>query len=294
VRIAAFEIDDPLPELNEPYAFAMLRPWIDVNNVGTSVLDELETQFEAKDLARLAKPGLFFDFTRYRPTLYHEEGNRRVSIPNVTVRYAWRKAANDFLFLRLLEPHALSEVYVDSVLRLLKTLKVKKYVLLGSMSDVVPHTKPLIVHGGAIGRETGLDLKRSQAHVSHYQGPTSVTTLITQRVSEIGAEAIWFVVSLPQYVALEEDYVGKIRLMEILNLLYHIPIDTKDFEKAVAQRNLINKKMEGMPELKRLLPQLEAMYDARIMAREEEGKSKLSSDIEEILWKISGKDFGKA
>jgi len=294
VRIGAFEVKEPIPELNEPYLFAILRPWIDVNNVGTLVLNQLETQYGAKELARLAKPGHFFDFTRYRPTLYYEEGIRQVSIPNMTLRYAKREGGNDLLFLHLLEPHALSEVYVDSVLKLLKTLNVKKYILLGSMYDAVPHTRPLIINGGAIGRETQLDLKRSEAQPSYYQGPTSITTLITQRAPEFGTETIWFIVSLPQYVILEEDYIGKMRLMEILNLLYNIPIDKKDFEKATEQRNIINQKVEKTPELKNILPQLETLYEVRIKREEGEKRPKLSPEIEEILWKIMGKDFGKA
>jgi len=294
VRIGAFEVEEPIPELNDPYVFAILRPWIDVNSVGTLVLTELETQFGAKELAKFARPGQFFDFTRYRPTLYLEEGIRKVSIPNVTLRCAQRKEGNDLLFLHLLEPHALSEVYVDSVLRLLKRLKVKKYILLGSMYDVVPHTRPLIVNGGAIGREAEQDLRKSGALRSHYQGPTTITLLITQKSPELSMEAIWFIVSLPQYVALEEDYLGKVRLMEILNLLYHIPMDQKDFEKALEQRSIISQKVEGSPELKNLLPQLETMYDLRIKSKEGEGMPKLSSEIEEILWRIIGKDSGKA
>lgn len=294
MRIGAFELNGPMPELHEPYVFAILRPWIDVNNVGTLILDGLEAQFEAKELARLAKPGNFFDFTRYRPNLYYDEGVRRVSIPNTTLRYTQREEGNDLLFLHLLEPHALSEVYVASVLKLLKVLKVKKYCLLGSMYDVVPHTRPLIVNGGAIGTETGLDLKRSGAQPSHYQGPTTITTLITQKAQEFGVETIWFIVSLPQYVALEEDYLGKVRLMEILNLLYHLPINKKDFERAAEQRHLINQRVERTPELKNLLPQLETLYDVRVKGKEGEGASNLSPEIEEILWKIMGKDLGKA
>jgi hypothetical protein len=294
VRIGAFELNEPIPELNEPYVFATLHPWIDVNNVGSLVLNGLEAQFGAEGLGRLAQPGNFFDFTRYRPTLYLEEGIRRVSIPNTTLRYAKREGENDLLFLRLLEPHAHAEFYVDSVLRLLKTLKVKKYCLLGSMYDVVPHTRPLIVNGGAIGRETVKDLKRSEALLSHYQGPTSITTLITQRASEVGTETIWFIVSLPQYVVLEDDYIGKVRLMEILNLLYNIPMDKKDFEKAAEQRGIINHKVEKTPELKNVLPQLETLYEVRIKREEGEKRPKLSPEIEEILWRIMGKDFGKA
>jgi len=294
MRIGAFEVREPLPELNEPYVFATLRPWIDVSNVGSLLLNELETQYEAKELARLAKPGHFFDFTRYRPTLYYEEGIRRVSVPNVALRYAKREEGNDLLFLHLLEPHSLSEVYVDSVLKLFKTFKVKKYILLGSMYDVVPHTKPLIINGGAVGRETQQDLKKSEAQHSHYQGPTSITTLITQKAPEFGTQTIWFIVSLPQYAVLEEDYVGKVRLMETLNLLYNIPMNQKDFERALEQRSLISQKVERTPELKNLLPQLETMYEARIKTKKGERTTKLSSEIEEILWKITGKDLGKA
>jgi len=294
VRIGAFDVEEPIPELNDPYAFAILRPWIDVNNVGTLVLNELETQFGAVELARLAKPGHFFDFTRYRPTLYLEEGIRKVSIPNVTLHYAQRAGGNDFLFFHLLEPHALSEVYVDSVLRLLKTFKVKKYILLGSMYDVVPHTRPLIVNGGAVGREAEQELRKSGALSSHYQGPTTITILITQKAQELDIETSWFIVSLPQYVVLGEDYVGKLRLMEILNLLYHIPIGKRDFEMALEQRSLISQKVERTPELKNLLPQLETMYEIRVKTKEGEKMPKLSSEMEEILWRIIGKDSGKA
>jgi hypothetical protein len=294
MRIGAFEFEEPIPELKDPYVFATLRPWIDVNNVGSLILNGLESQFEAKELARLAKPGNFFDFTRYRPNLYYEGGIRRISIPNVTLRYAKRERGNDLLFLRLLEPHALGEIYVDSVLRLLKTLRVRKYCLLGSMYDAVPHTRPLIVNGGAIGRGTELDLKKAGSQRSNYQGPTSITTLITQGAPEIGIETIWFIVSLPQYVVLEEDYLGKVRLMEILNLLYNIPIDKGDFERAIEQRSSINQKVERTPELKKLLPQLEALYEVRIKRKGGEGAPGLSAEVEEMLWKITGKDPGKA
>ena len=294
MKRGAFEFIEPLPELNEPYVFAILQPWIDVNSVGSLILNGLETQFGAKDLARMARPGHFFDFTRYRPTVYYEEGIRRVLIPNVTLRYAKRKDGNDLLFLHLLEPHHLAEAYVDSFLKLFKTLRVKKYCLLGSMYDVVPHTRPLIVNGGAIGKEAEQDLKKSGAQPSRYQGPTTITILIPQRAPELGIETIWLIVSLPQYAVLEEDYIGKVRLMEILNLLYRFPMDEKDFEKAAEQRSLLDQKVEKTTELRNLLPQLENLYDLRIRIKEGERMPKLSPEIEEMLWNIMGKDFGKA
>lgn len=116
MRIGAFELLYPLPELREFHALAMLRPWIDVGSVGTLSLSQLENHFGARELGKLAKAGEFFDFTRYRPIIHFEEGRREVSIPNTTVTYAKRERAPDFLFLKLLEPHMLGEAYVHSVL----------------------------------------------------------------------------------------------------------------------------------------------------------------------------------
>jgi hypothetical protein len=294
MRIGAFELDEPIPELKDPYVLAVLWPWIDVNNVATSTLNELEVELGAKELGRLAKPGNFFDFTRYRPTMYYEGNVRRIKVPNTNLKYARREGENDLLFLRLLEPHSMSEIYVDSVLRLFETLKVKRYCLIGSMYDAVPHTKPLIATGGAIGKEAERDLKRTEAQRSSYQGPTSIMTLITQKVPEIGIESIWFIISLPQYVSLEEDYMGKARLMEILNLLYNTPIREEVVKKAIEQRALIDQKVERTGELKSLIPQLETLYELRVKETGGGGVTKLSTELEELLWKISGKDVGKA
>jgi len=295
MKVGAFALKEPIPELKEPYVFAALWPWIDVGHVGKLILDDLERRFGARDLGAFVKPGTFFDFTRYRPTLFYDEtGTRSLSIPNTTLRYAKRESGNDLLFLRLLEPHAQSETFVDSILRVLKTLKVKKYILLGSMSDTVPHTRPLIINGGAFGKEALTDLKKSGALSGHYEGPTSIATLITQKASGVNVESIWFIVSLPQYVNLEEDYIGKLRLMEVLSSLYHIPVDKKDYEKAAEQRELINQQMEKTPELKKIMPQIEFLYEARMRKGEGERRAELPPEIEEILWKNIGKEPGKA
>ena len=81
MRLGAFEIKEPIPEVKDPHALAILRPWIDVGNAGSLTLSALESHFDAKELASLARPGDFFDFTRYRPTLYFEEDHREVLVP---------------------------------------------------------------------------------------------------------------------------------------------------------------------------------------------------------------------
>jgi hypothetical protein len=294
MRIGAFELLESIPELREPHVIASLRPWIDVNNVGTLTVEGLEVQLGARQLARLTKPGIFFDFTRYRPTLYYEGELRKLKIPNATFSYARRETGNDLVFLQMLEPHSLSEEYVDSILDVFKALGVQRYCLLGSMYDTVPHTKPLLVSGRATGKGAEQDLKKAGIQPSHYQGPTTILNLIPQKGQELGIDSTSFIVSLPQYVNVEEDYLGKVRLMEIMNLLYDIPIDKKDFEKAARQRSVINQKIEASPELKKILPHLEAIYGTRVEKKEGETVPGLSSEMVEIFWGTDEKDFGKA
>jgi predicted ATP-grasp superfamily ATP-dependent carboligase len=294
VRIGAFELTVPLSECNETYAMAVLRPWIDVNNVGTLVLKELAARFGAVELAKLSKPGQFYDFTRYRPVVHLEEGIRGMSIPNTTMRYAKREGQNDLLLLRLLEPHAHAEAYISSVLKLLKTFNVKKYILLGSMHDMVPHTRPLLVSGYGMGEEAVRDVRKAGILPIIYHGPSSIANLITKEAAESGIEVVVLIISLPHYMVLEEDYLGKLRLMEVLNMLYNIPVSKEDFEKALEQRDRINERLENSPEVKILLPQLETVYEARSEAMKKEGAPSLTPEMEELFWKITGKDIGRA
>jgi len=294
VRIGAFHLHEPVPDCHEPYVVATLRPWIDVNNVGTMVLNELEERFEAVELGRLARPGGFYDFTRYRPTIRIEEGIREMTIPNTSVQHAKREGQNDLILLRLLEPHTHAELYVDSVMKLLTAFHAKKYILVGSMYDTVPHTRPLLVSGYGMGDGARQDVKKAGLLPITYHGPSSMANLITKRAAESGIDTVVFIVSLPQYVVLEEDYLGKVRLMELLNTLYDIPVDTEDFNKALEQRKLVGEKIDNSAEVKILLPQLENLYDMRIKTMEAEGRTTLTFEMEELFWKILGKDIGKA
>jgi predicted ATP-grasp superfamily ATP-dependent carboligase len=294
VRIGGFQLQDPVPECNDPYVLAVLRPWIDVNNVGTLVLKELQGRFGTTELGRLAKPGNFYDFTRYRPTIHLEGGIRDMSIPNTTIHYARREGENDLLLLRLLEPHSHAEYYISSVMKLLKTFKAKRYILLGSMYDAIPHTRPLLVSGYGMGEGAVRDVKKAGALPITYHGPSTIANLITKKAAESGIDAVVFIVSLPQYVVLDEDYVGKMRLMEILNMLYNVPIDKEDFERALEQRKLVSERVENSSEIRILLPQLESSYDMRIKVMETEGASHLTPEMEEVFWKIMGEDIGKA
>ncbi|MFQ6090979.1 MAG: PAC2 family protein, partial [Candidatus Bipolaricaulia bacterium] len=241
------------------------------------------------ELGKLARPEEFFDFTRYRPTIYLEEGVRRVRLPNIEIRYAKRGEGSDLVFLHLLEPHMQGEAYVDSLLNLLGELGVVRYSVLGSMYDAVPHTKPLMVTGGALGEGAKRAIDWAGIRPSDYQGPTTIVFLLNQRAPELGMDSLWFIASLPHYVQLEEDHMGAVRLMEVLSSLYGLPVTEEEIAKAEEQRRNLDQILEVKPELKAVVAKLEEFYDERVSGG---GAKPLSPEVERFLREIS-RDLGR-
>jgi predicted ATP-grasp superfamily ATP-dependent carboligase len=281
MKIGAFETDGPLPELSDTHAIAILRPWIDAGNVGSLVLSWMEHQTGARGLAALARPGRFFDFTRYRPMLYHSRASRRLVVPNAYITCGRQAHGRDFLFLHLLEPHALSEIFTDSVTELLERLHVKRYTLMGSMYDFVPHTRPLLVTGGAEG-PAAAELERLGVTTSDYEGPTTICYLISQQASAHGIETATVIVHLPQYTQLEEDYMGVLRLKEILAPAYGFQIDAESLEKARRQREQISASAEADPQIREIIEKLEETFDAGLRERKAKEEA-LSPEVEDFL-----------
>ena len=289
MRIGAFELTEPLPELHEPHAITILRPWVNVGRVGTTVLTRLESHLGAQEMGHLARPGEYFDFTRYRPRTRIVEGNRQLTIPNSTISYAHREEPPDFLLFNLREPHLFGDSYVDSVLDVMKTFEVKRYCLIGGMYDVVPHTRPLLVSGAVGGKQALEDARLVQMEKSAYQGPTRITSLITQEAMKLGIDPMTFVVHLPQYVQLEEDYSGAARLMEMLCSLYQLPLHLADKERGEKQYEELTGAVERSPELKPVLQQLEEQYDSRQGPAQEPGPP-LSEEVERFLRELGERE----
>jgi len=285
MKVGIFELIDPLPDLKEPHVIALLRPWIDVGSVGTIALTKLERHFGAKELGRIARPGNFYDFTRYRPIMRTTEGNRVLNIPNTIINYAVREEAPDLLFFHLLEPQAFGEDYTDSILEVIDKLGVKQYVRIGGMYDAVPHTRPLLVTGSTTGEAAKKYGDVLRLRPSSYQGPTSIVNLVAEGVSSRNIEAVSVMVHLPQYVQLEEDYSGAARLLEVLCSVYNLSKDLFDPERGRRQYREINNEVMRNQGLKTLIERLEVHYDSRSSgeANGDEETTKLSPEVVKFL-----------
>ena len=292
MRIGDFEIPEPLPELKDPHVLAVLRPWIDVGRVGTISLRRIERHLNATEIGRLERPGRYYDFTRYRPRTRIRRGKREYRIPSTTLKAAVRENGPDLVTLHLLEPHAYGEDFTDSVNEVLDILGAKRYSLLGAMYDMVPHTRPLLVSGGSLDDANEAEYRSVRVSPSDYEGPTTITHKVFEHAEASGLDTRIFVVRLPQYFQVEEDFNGAARLTGILCQLYGLPSNLEDRERGTQQYASLQNIVSDTSEVSKLLGRLEEKYDKE-NADAESGSTPvapLSPQIEEFL---QGLDFGE-
>ena len=294
MKIGEFEIPEPVPKMNKTRVIAMLRPWVDVGRVGTLVLNRLERHLGAQELGRLAKPGVYFDFTRYRPRMRTVDGQRVFTSPNTIAHYAHDDDQDqDYLFLHIREPHAMGEDYTDAIVELLRHFDVAEYCRIGGMYDSVPHTRPVLVTGSLTSdyeeKAKGLvSIRRST-----YQGPTSIVNLVHESLAEAEVPSVNLMAHLPQYVQLDEDHMGASRLMSVLCAMYDLPERLADQSRGEQQYQDINRAVQNNPEVKSLIQQLEAYYDKTLAVREPsddeapvEEDTSFAPDVEQFLREV--------
>lgn len=296
MQVGAFELSEPLPELQRPHMIAMLKPWIDVGSVGTLTLGFLEKQFGAVEVGQLQQPGQFYDFTRYRPMISWKDGNREYSLPNTNLLIAQRETEPDLVFLHSLEPHAMGEDFVNSVVSVIETLGVQRYCQVGSMYAPVPHTRPLIAGGASSEPEVQAELEALGIRKSTYQGPTSIVAMVTQEAQKRSIGTLNLVLQLPSYSQLGEDYMGQYTLLRLLDQIYGFSLDLGQIKRRAERLYArLDDASRSESQVREMIQELEATYDSERNTSPEDGeKPTLSPEMEQFLSALEQGDSGSS
>ncbi len=295
MKVGEFELKEPLPELRDPHLIATLTPWIDAGSVGSLSIERLERYMSAEELGGLSTPGRYFDFTRYRPVVYYQDGQRKMRVPNADLRWAAGAQGHDFIFLHMLEPHSNAEEYIDAVSEVIERLAVKRFCRIGAMYDAVPHTRPLLVMGSLNGEPLenveGIEGNRRRP----YQGPTSIMNMVGDRLSNKGIDNMMLMCRLPHYVELEADFAGRTKMLQVLSTLYDFPAEYYTSQRDTQQYERVSAEMQRNPKVKSLVERLESDYDTRRGRRRPNPPPAadlppLPPSVEEFLGKLTGPD----
>ena len=287
---------DPVPELRRPVAIAMLRPWIDVGRVGTLSLNIIQRHLDAREIGRLAEPGKFFDFTRYRPRMRIVDGERVFTTPNTIIHCARdERVDRDYLFLHIREPHAYGESYCRAIFDALAYFDVREYCRVGGMYDSVPHTRPLLVTGSMSDEQAAKAAGLVSQRQSTYQGPTSIVNMVAELAVANDIPTSSLMAHLPQYMQLDEDHMGCARIVEILSAMFDLPRSLAPRQRGIRQYEDVNKAVESNPEVRTLVGRLESYYDRVLaddslseMEDDEEDSPDLAPDVEQFLREALG------
>ena len=267
-----------------------LQPWIDIGSVGTMALSFLEQAWNGKQIAKLARPGQFYDFSRYRPMLFRREGERHVVVPNTYLHHARDPHGHDWLFLHALEPHVLGEDYVDGLFSLLQHFEVRDYTMVGSMYAPVPHTRPPVVSGGSSSEVLRDRLQRLGAKESNYEGPTTILATLPPMAQEAKISAATIILQLPAYAQVERDYRGLLHLLELLSGFYGWELDLNSLrQEADRQRTAMDETAAENLQLKAMVEELERVYDAQASPGAEEEGAELAPELETFLKDIESR-----
>ena len=218
-----------------------------------------------------------------------------MKIPNSTIRYAVSDQGPDYLFLHLLEPHSNGEDYTDSILEVVNYFGVKRYCRLGAMYDAVPHTRPLLVTGSLGSVEQKRPVPNFKLQQSTYQGPTHDHEPAVRRDRTGGyrdPSTSWC--TCPNMSSWKRTTPGTSRMIEVLSSVYeNIPQDLAPIRRGQRQYRELNATVDRNSELKTLIQQMEAYYDAQLDSEESSSPkaspaSTLSPEIERFLSDLGG------
>lgn len=276
MNIEEFELNIPISSYRDSHFISILRPWINVGNVGHNAISRLVKIFNLEEIGRLKNPSKYYDMTRYRPEILNENGERKIRVPNTVIFGSKNKSDQNIFLLYLLEPHNFAEDFNLSIIDLIKNLNGSRYISIGGMFDSVPHTKPLPVTGSYKGWIPPEPLNETLRNKSNYTGPTSMTSQLSQILhTDLSLETMSLMVHIPLYVKLEDDFLATSRLLESLSHIYNFSRDFPERKKGENQYIEIHKNLQNNSQINEMIKQFEKQ------ALEEEVD--LSPEIENFL-----------
>lgn len=250
------EIEE-LPDLNAPVLIVGLDGWGNAMDVSKAMVSYLIRKLKAKPFATI-NGDLFYRYDENRPITVIEEGLLKdIILPGGTF-YVARGIPNqvDLVILKAQEPNLRWQYFVEQLLTLCQTLRVRSIITLGSMYDNVLHSD-MIISGVASDKKLFSKLAQKGVLPINYQGPSAIHSSIQKAAEkkEFGCMSLWC--HCPYYLQGATHYGLLSHLGSLLASLGGFELDTDELDASWRELNRqIQTLVEKNPELQEMINEL--------------------------------------
>ncbi|HXL01668.1 MAG TPA: PAC2 family protein [Candidatus Atribacteria bacterium] len=259
------------PLLSNPSLLIGFTGWMDGGDVSSGSVAYLQKKFAAEMIAEIDPqdfylfnfPGSMEEVAQFRPYTSIKEGIvTEFHYPQNQLFCASKE--NLLLFLGK-EPNMKWNEYAENIFALGKEFGVKRIYFIGSVSGLIPHTREPRVSCSVSDEKLKEELKDYNFRFNDYEGPASITTLLTLMASHRGIEMINLVVEIPMYIQATNPR-GISSVLRILSSLLNLPLVGEDLENMREEFDRsVEKLVKNYPDLVERIKKLEENYDREIL-----------------------------
>lgn len=208
---------------------AAFTGWNDGAEAAGDTIDHLWEQWGAQNIAEVA-PDDFVDLTMSRPTVELVDGvPSDIDWPSTRLGWCTPDPSLSVVLVKGPEPEFHWPAYCQSLVDAADELGASTLITLGAMLSDVPHTRPAPVFCAA--REEYI-LNSVKLPRSNYEGPVGVPSVLAEFAHRRGLESLGLWAAVPGYTAGVPSIKGVLSLVDALERILGVDIDTTGFAEA--------------------------------------------------------------
>ncbi len=239
------------PEDEEIYMFLGWRQWADAGSTSSGLIRYLVKHTDARQIGNI-KPDGFYMFQipgthdLVRPVVKFNEGYPESLEDQRNELFYASTGRHGLVYFLGDEPHLDAERYVDAILHVARTLKVKRIISFGGVYGELPYDKDRMISSTYSLPELKAEVEALSVNLSDYNGGASISSYICHRAGQQGIEYVSFYGFVPIYdfstatkmgntIRIENDFMAWLGIMQRVNHMLRLNIDLNDLEARSAK-----------------------------------------------------------
>lgn len=264
------------PNLEAPSLVLGFSGWMDGGSVSTETIKYLRGKLKAKKIAEINPkefyifnlPGTMEQVAQFRPYTRIEGGFLTDFEYPKNEFFAGEKS--EVILFSGKEPNLRWDEYANCIFQLGEQFSVKEMYFVGSVAGPTPHTREPRISCSVSSEDQKIRLKNYDVRFTSYEGPASITTLLTELAKDKGIEMTNFVAEIPMYVQTKNPKGIEAITRRLVRLL-DIYIDLADLDRMSSEfEKNINETVAKHPELAKQIKKLEENYDKKLFDQKED------------------------